>query len=74
MEVNLSTLALLDGTMFTVIIMLYSILISFAPEDEIPDSEDENVEVKKPRTRTSGSFGKVFNHIDFENTQKEDLD
>ena len=57
MEVDITTLAIMDGIMFTVMIILYSILISFAPEDEEFNEEEEEV-----RYPASGSIGKVFDH------------
>tara|TARA_R110000787_G_scaffold46419_3_gene112659 strand:+ start:251 stop:472 length:222 start_codon:yes stop_codon:yes gene_type:complete len=73
MEVDLTTLAIMDGIMFTVIIMLYSIYISFAPEDEEFIEEEE--EVGYP---ASGSLGKVFDHTAnerlLEKKEREDLD
>tara|TARA_R110002126_G_scaffold289215_1_gene443802 strand:- start:52 stop:270 length:219 start_codon:yes stop_codon:yes gene_type:complete len=56
MEVDITTLAIMDGIMFTAVIILYSILISFAPEDEEFNEEEE---VTYP---ASGSIGKVFDH------------
>tara|TARA_R110000744_G_scaffold118478_1_gene221283 strand:+ start:129 stop:353 length:225 start_codon:yes stop_codon:yes gene_type:complete len=74
MEVDLTTLAIMDGIMFTVMIILYSILISFAPEDE-EFTEEEEEEVLY---HTSGSVGKVFNHMTndrlLEKKEEEDLD
>ena len=74
MEVDITTLAIMDGIMFTVMIMLYSILISFAPEDE-EFIEEEEKEVRYP---ASGSVGKVFDHMAndrlIEKKEEEDLD
>ena len=56
MEVDLTTLAIMDSIMFTVIIMFYSILISFVPDEEEFSEEEE---VIYPASR---SIGKVFDH------------
>ena len=74
MEVDLTALAIMDSIMFTIIIMFYSILISFVPDEE-EFIEEEEEEVQMP---TSGSIGKVFDHMAnerlLEKKEEEDLD
>lgn len=67
MEVDKTTLAFMDGIMFTAVIIFYSILISFAPEDEEFNEEEEEVRYPAP-----GPIGKVFDHMADDRLEEEE--
>jgi hypothetical protein len=74
MLLDITTLAILDCIMFTVVLTLGAILISLAPDEEEVIEEGEE-EVQMP---TSGSIGKVFDHMAnerlLEKKERGDLD
>jgi|TARA_R110000764_G_scaffold178881_1_gene265030 hypothetical protein len=74
MLLDITTLAILDCIMFTVVLTLGAILISLAPdEEEVIEEEEEEVQMP-----TSGSIGKVFDHMAnerlLEKKERGDLD
>ena len=69
MLLDITTLAILDCIMFTVVLTLGAILISLAPDEEEFIKEEEE-EVQLPM---SGSIGKVFDHMANDRASLEEL-
>lgn len=68
MLLDITTLAILDCIMFTVVLTLGAILISFTPEDE------EFTEEEELQLPMSGSIGKVFDHMANDRASSEEVE